>query len=508
MFITPFIMVIVLTVFTTINIKNKYASILTLYLATIAYMLFIAAVYVSKLTFYSFPFRIDYIIYLKFVRFRLSTLQISRLYNLAFALFMFSSLYGARQLLKTDTKRLIMLSLPIISFLILTDPMVRRNLYLHSYYIYSSNFSTLAGGALKIGFQLLLTFYLLFPYYYIAKFYRQTNYRIKRQNILILSLCITVINVFFCSVFMFGSFKNLLFYNVNPVGIPFEQTKISGYITIPVLTLIILTAIIAILMVCKPFNLFYLEYRKNRDIIKNTNIFNKNISMNLHAYKNMMWGAKQQFELIKVALDAKDYTGIKEYADNGIEMADRQLENLQNTLNSFNADTPFLENIDIVECLETAINKHKSHDVTIIRDFRQPEIITFGNKYIITEVFNNLIINALESFNNCSRSNPMLILRAELEDNICMIEITDNGCGIPRKEIKNIFNPFFSTKQRTKNSGIGLNFVKMIVKSYAGTIEVISKENKYTTFQITLPISQKKIEGSKKINEQNPSFNL
>ncbi len=191
-------------------------------------MLFIAAVYVSKLTFYSFPFRIDYIIYLKFVRFRLSTLQISRLYNLAFALFMFSSLYGARQLLKTDTKRLIMLSLPIIAFLILTHPMVRRNLYLHSYYIYSSDFSTLAGGALKIGFQLLLTFYLLFPYYYIAKFYRQTNYRIKRQNILILSLCITVINVFFCSVFMFGSFKNLLFYNVNPVGIPFEMITLSS----------------------------------------------------------------------------------------------------------------------------------------------------------------------------------------------------------------------------------------------------------------------------------------
>ena len=110
----------------------------------------------------------------------------------------------------------------------------------------------------------------------------------------------------------------------------------------------------------------------------------------------------------------------------------------------------------------------------------------------MTEAFFNLIKNASESFENMDIDDPVITVRIQVEDNVCMIEVSDNGCCIPKSELKYIFNPFYSTKVRTKNSGIGLNYVKEVIKSYHGTIEVISKVNQYTTFQITMPISKRK----------------
>ncbi|MEA3469201.1 MAG: ATP-binding protein [Thermodesulfobacteriota bacterium] len=70
------------------------------------------------------------------------------------------------------------------------------------------------------------------------------------------------------------------------------------------------------------------------------------------------------------------------------------------------------------------------------------------------------------------------------------IKITDDGCGIPPKNIKRIFDPFFSTKTESGGTGLGLSIIYGLALELGGKIEVESTEGKGSTFTVTLPIKK------------------
>jgi signal transduction histidine kinase len=110
----------------------------------------------------------------------------------------------------------------------------------------------------------------------------------------------------------------------------------------------------------------------------------------------------------------------------------------------------------------------------------------------INQVFMNIITNAihalLDNFNNIS--TPEITLRTRKSDKNVVIEIEDNGPGMPEKVKQRIFEPFFTTKSVGKGTGLGLSIVYTIIENHKGTLEVRSKEGKGTNFIITLPINQ------------------
>ena len=75
------------------------------------------------------------------------------------------------------------------------------------------------------------------------------------------------------------------------------------------------------------------------------------------------------------------------------------------------------------------------------------------------------------------------IRREEVE-----IKVSDTGCGIPNEKLKEIFNPFFTTKEG--GTGLGLSIVQRIINDHGGRIEVESKENRGTQFKIFLPMEK------------------
>ncbi len=68
------------------------------------------------------------------------------------------------------------------------------------------------------------------------------------------------------------------------------------------------------------------------------------------------------------------------------------------------------------------------------------------------------------------------------------ISIIDSGCGIPEKNLKRIFDPFFTSKEVGKGTGLGLSVSHGIVKAHGGAIEVESTVGKGSTFRIYLPV--------------------
>jgi signal transduction histidine kinase len=67
-----------------------------------------------------------------------------------------------------------------------------------------------------------------------------------------------------------------------------------------------------------------------------------------------------------------------------------------------------------------------------------------------------------------------------------VIEVSDNGPGIPTAVRGRLFDPFFTTKK--EGTGLGLSISQKIVRDHGGTITVSSVEGKGTTFQVNLPV--------------------
>jgi signal transduction histidine kinase len=145
-----------------------------------------------------------------------------------------------------------------------------------------------------------------------------------------------------------------------------------------------------------------------------------------------------------------------------------------------------VQDVDVHEGLENTlvILRHKMKDgIKITRDYSTdlPRIEVFGSE--LNQVWTNIIDNAVDAMHGQGE----LILRTYAKDKKVIVEIQDNGPGIPNKIQKRIFEPFFTTKPPGQGTGLGLHIAYTIVNNHYGQIRVNSEPGQ-TCFQVTLPI--------------------
>jgi signal transduction histidine kinase len=145
-----------------------------------------------------------------------------------------------------------------------------------------------------------------------------------------------------------------------------------------------------------------------------------------------------------------------------------------------------IQEVDVREGLENTlvILRHKAaQGVRIVRDYAPdlPRIEAYAPE--LNQVWTNLIDNALDALNG----EGELLLRAYAQDGQVVIEICDDGPGIPPDVQPRIFEPFFTTKPPGVGNGLGLHIVYNIVaEKHHGQIQVTSRPG-HTCFRITLP---------------------
>ena len=122
----------------------------------------------------------------------------------------------------------------------------------------------------------------------------------------------------------------------------------------------------------------------------------------------------------------------------------------------------------------------------IIRVSEIPPVM--GHKSYLTQVFLNLISNALK-FNN---NKPVIQIKGEAIGTRVFIHISDNGIGMEKEEIPKIFEPFsrLNPKLEFEGTGIGLTICKRIIGLHNGKIEVDSIPGQGTTITIDLPSAE------------------
>ena len=107
----------------------------------------------------------------------------------------------------------------------------------------------------------------------------------------------------------------------------------------------------------------------------------------------------------------------------------------------------------------------------------------------VQQVALNLVMNAAESSRAKGGGRVRVATRRSTDARGLVLEVADDGEGIPAERIHRIFDPFFTTKEDGKGLGLGLAVVYGIVESHGGTIDVSSEPGQGATFTVTLPLA-------------------
>jgi signal transduction histidine kinase/CheY-like chemotaxis protein len=110
-----------------------------------------------------------------------------------------------------------------------------------------------------------------------------------------------------------------------------------------------------------------------------------------------------------------------------------------------------------------------------------------GDHLSLNQVFINLCNNALDAM----PGGGDLTIETKKDTEKVMVTISDTGCGMDEETLKNIFDPFYTTKDIGEGTGLGLSITHGIIEEHTGTVSVSSQPNKGTTFTISFPIAEK-----------------
>jgi len=142
------------------------------------------------------------------------------------------------------------------------------------------------------------------------------------------------------------------------------------------------------------------------------------------------------------------------------------------------------EAVDIIE----VGTKNKEIEFIIELESNIPKLLLIADQ--IQQVFINILLNAVDGIiDDPNKNKPkQIIIKSFLEDDYVNIVLRDTGIGIPEEGIEKIFEPFYTTKEEGRGTGLGLWVSYGIVKSLQGDLMVGSKNGIGTKFLIKLPI--------------------
>jgi two-component system NtrC family sensor kinase len=108
----------------------------------------------------------------------------------------------------------------------------------------------------------------------------------------------------------------------------------------------------------------------------------------------------------------------------------------------------------------------------------------------MNQVFLNLLVNAVQAIEASGRSDGRVTISTRSAGTEAVVEITDNGGGIPEDILPRIFDPFFTTKRVGEGMGLGLSISHSIVVDHHGRIEVESGPGRGALFRVILPYAE------------------
>jgi signal transduction histidine kinase len=176
-----------------------------------------------------------------------------------------------------------------------------------------------------------------------------------------------------------------------------------------------------------------------------------------------------------------------------IETSVGRISHLVGTMKEYTyMDRAVVGEVDVISGLQNTLTilEPRLKDVSLVREYEKdlPGIPGRGGE--LNQVWTNLIDNAIDAVNG----RGSIIVRAYVEGERVVVEVVDDGHGIPRAAQVHIFEPFYTTKEIGSGTGLGLPIVRRIVTDHAGEVFVRSEPGE-TCFTVRLPLHNTQIGG-------------
>ncbi len=113
-----------------------------------------------------------------------------------------------------------------------------------------------------------------------------------------------------------------------------------------------------------------------------------------------------------------------------------------------------------------------------------------GSPALLNQVFLNLLVNATQAIESTHRADGRIAITTQARNGEVVIEVADNGCGIPDEILPQIFDPFFTTKAIGDGTGLGLSITHAMVQDHGGRMEVESAPGEGSRFRVILPVAR------------------
>ena len=208
-----------------------------------------------------------------------------------------------------------------------------------------------------------------------------------------------------------------------------------------------------------------------------------------HEINNPLNFIKGGIDLMQLFLEEKDKTLInetKQYFEIIYEGIDRASA-IVKSLSLFSRQTTSMDeecNVhNIIDNCLTILHTKTKHKIDIVKNYHKTPIILKGNTGKLHQVFINILSNSEQAI----EKNGTISIKTDIVSDFFEITISDSGCGIDKKTLSKIGDPFFTTKDPGIGTGLGLSIAYSIIKEHKGHIKVNSELNEGAAFIVYLP---------------------
>jgi two-component system sensor histidine kinase SenX3 len=197
--------------------------------------------------------------------------------------------------------------------------------------------------------------------------------------------------------------------------------------------------------------------------------------------------------LTETLLGEPDTDLVQKFAPNILQETERLSETIDDLLSLSRIEhgsTDSFNQIDLLKCIEQAIDRvntfAKQNEVTVLTSFPPAPVHLFGDELQLTSAFYNILENSVK-YKRINQGKVHLTVQ-QLDDFI-EVKISDNGIGIPTKDLDRVFERFYCVDRSHSGSGVGLGLaiVRHVIVNHEGVIRIESTEGVGTTFFIQFP---------------------
>ena len=484
------------------NHKSKYIRWLFLIVIVFGVTIVFLQLYIAKYINYfdrfmnsstKVVFSLDYWLWTRLQDVSVSANSIIRVINVASAVFIyavlvFSILYTKEKPTKKTIVTMLLLGILPVEIILFYDPLISFQIFIgvsSGVGVSNSNVVLNLVRVLQIINYYSINFYFLCSLFILIRKYFKAKLKIKRSQILFIIAQILPLSLIFLLIFIWIPIKDvdIVTYSIRLSFTPTDFTiPYSFFELLPIMAAGFL--VIDFYLIARHQILYRMERQRTRMLDNRLREANENFQGMFHAFKNNFLAIKIMANRINSNTADKEET--RRLGQDIGELCNEYINKINTLQSRLKKVRVMMEEVDLIKLigrLRQDIEDAYEKRIEVIS--REERIPILADDLYLYEALRNFLVNSVEAVQGREDGKIQIVLGVESE--WVLIQIKDNGVGMSPRTLKEMFKPFYSTKNQKNNWGIGLPYSQLVINSHGGDISVKSVENAYTSFEIVLP---------------------